>query len=494
MSSKTPLTDNKIILSLLPLILAVSTSAVFWNVWTFDFVVYDDMNYVALNAFVHRGLTLESCAWAFQSIVHAIWHPITFMSFMLDVELYGMNPGGFHFTNLLLHVLNTVFLFWILRFLTGSPWKCFFVALFFAIHPLRVESVAWITERKDVLSMFFMLLSIACYVRYVRSGLKSLWWCATLILFCLGVMSKPMIVTLPAVLLLLDQWPLIRTESYYKLIAEKISMFFLSFLFCLKNLIDFKLSGMLNSVSGTTILDRFTNAAVAYNEYILKLFYPVNLTPYQMFEEIAFWKVMVSVVLLILFSVLALITFNRRPYFLVGWLWYLVTLLPVIGLIQFTPMRTGDRFTYIPCIGLLIIGVWGVAELLSKIPRIKRVLIGALLLIAFLFGLQAQKQTRVWKNTYHLFSHTLKVKPNLIPLFNDLANEAAAAGRYQQALLEYSAIINVKPDYAPAYFNMGFAYEKIGELQKARIAYEETLRLSPNHKITIERLRALEGL
>jgi hypothetical protein len=376
---------------LISLLLICITLALYGQVLNHQFVYFDDTLYVTENRHIQEGLTLESVIWALTATDISYWQPMTLFSLVLDYEIFGLNPRGFHLTNLLLHTLNALFLFLVLRRMTGSLWQSAFVATLFAIHPLNVESVAWVVERKNVLSTFFWMLTMLSYVYYSERPSLSR-YLLTLLLFALGLMAKPMLVTLPFVLLLLDYWPLGRlqlgdlgknlepqshreTQSgsqgslVFRLVLEKVPFFVFSMGSIYMSLWSVQSPG---SVATNTVMMsmslRFTNALVSYVSYIGKMIWPRNLAVFYPPPEILpWWQAVAAAFFLILVSVLVLRQLRRRPYLLMGWLWYLGTLIPVIGLVQVGLWPAlADRFVYVPLVGLFIIAAWGVPDLLGK--------------------------------------------------------------------------------------------------------------------------------
>ena len=353
-------------------VLVVCTLAVYWQVINHDFINFDDGPYVTENAQVQSGLTLHGLQWAFTTTHTTNWHPLTWLSHMLDVELYGMEPGGHHVTGLLFHLLNTVLLFLLLKRLTGAHWCSAFVAMLFAIHPLHVESVAWVSERKDVMSTFFWMLTIWLYADYVLKGQKIKYGLALLI-FALGLMSKPMVVTLPCVLLLLDYWPLNRTsltepasaevgskakQTLLQLTIEKIPFFALSIISAVITV----LVGDVQTVMDFSIMERIFNALVSYAAYLSNMFWPHPLVIFRPHPgSLPLWQPMLAFLLIAAVTLFVFLRRKSQPYLTVGWLLYLGVLVPVIGLIQVGIQARADRYAYVPLIGIAIMLAWGVA-------------------------------------------------------------------------------------------------------------------------------------
>ena len=375
---------HKVILVVLCLILSIVV--VYIKVQKFDFVGYDDELYVTQNPIVQKGISPEGIKWAFTTFHSANWHPLTWISHMLDCELYGLNPTGHHWTNIEFHVANTVLLFFILFNMTGALWQSAFVAALFALHPLHVESVAWISERKDVLSTFFGLLSIVAYCRYVkRSSAK--YYLMVLILFCLGLMAKPMLVTMPLILLLLDYWPLKRFQLHgdfplrsdkpkddavrrnYRIILEKIPLLILAVISCIITFFAQKSEGAVKPIWALPLKYRIENALVSYVKYILKAIWPQKLAVFYPHpgNTLPWWQILGAALLIISAGYGALRAARKYPYIPVGLFWFLGTLVPVIGLVQVGNQAMADRYTYIPLIGMFIIVSWGISDLLNKL-------------------------------------------------------------------------------------------------------------------------------
>ena len=368
--------------------LIILTAVCFWQVRNFDFVNYDDHLYVYANPHVLNGITTDGIIWAFTSGHASNWHPLTWLSLMLDCQLFGPEPGSMHLVNLLLHLANTLLIFTVLRKKSESVWPSAFVAALFAIHPAHVESVAWVAERKDVLSTFFFMLILLAYVAYVRRpGIFR--YLIILAVFAMGLLAKPMLVTLPFLLLLLDYWPLkrfqvspkLKTFSWQRAIIEKIPFFVLAII---SSAVTF-----LVQRSGGAVVERIefdyraANAIVSYGKYVLEVFWPVNLAVFYPFEENGLppWQIAVAAAFLFSITVWVIALARKQKYLFVGWFWFIGTLVPVIGLVQVGSQAMADRYTYIPYIGLFIMIAWGARELFSKLPQ-QKILLGISAIIA----------------------------------------------------------------------------------------------------------------
>ena len=367
----------------LSILLTACVAAVYIQAGSFGFLDYDDPFYVPLNTQVLAGLTWDGIKWAFTTMHAGNWFPLVWLSLMLDRTLLGAGAGGFHLVNVALHIANTILLFWVLKRYTKAVWASFFVSALFALHPLHVESVAWITERKDVLSMLFWLLTMLAYLRYVEiPTIKR--YVIICVVFALGLMSKPMLVTLPFVLVLMDYWPLKRlwTEGESngvkigRLLLEKIPLLSLSAASCVMTVIAQKNSGAVAKISIVPFSQRIGNALVSYCDYILKTFWPVDLAVFypHPIKSLAGWKVAVSLAVLVVITI-AVILLRRRRYLLVGWLWYLGTLVPVIGLVQVGGQAMADRYTYIPLTGIFIMLAWLAGDFVAQ-RRFRQILGG----------------------------------------------------------------------------------------------------------------------
>jgi protein O-mannosyl-transferase len=474
------------------LVLILSTLLVFWQVHNFTFVNYDDNDYVYENPHVLNGLTPDGIIWAFTTNHSSNWHPLTWLSLMLDCQLFGTNPGRMHLINLLLHLANTLLLFAIFRKMTGALWPSAFVAAAFAIHPMHVESVAWIAERKDVLSTLFLLLILAAYVGYVRRhGMAR--YVLTILLFALGLLAKPMLVTLPFLLLLLDYWPLERIRmhraedasqktSAVRLIIEKIPFIVLSVVSSVITfLVQLRSSAMIK-IDTLPLEDRVANAFLSYTRYTGKLFWPQNLSVFYPFDvgSFVFWQMVMCVLLLLAVSVFVIRFGRDRKYLPVGWFWFVITLVPVIGLVQVGFQAFADRYTYIPYIGLFIMAAWGLPELLSKWPQRKIVLGLSMVIVLTTLGICTHKQVSFWNNSFTLFSHAIEVTRNNHVVYNNLGVAYNSVGRYQDAIEAYKQAIKLKPDYAEAHYNYGVACGALGRYQDAIEAYKQAIKIRPN--------------
>ena len=491
---------RKQLTALIGFALAAITLLVYMPMLWHGFVNYDDPDYILGNEHVKGGLTWANMVWAFTSNDAANWHPLTWLSHMLDCQLFGVNPAGHHLVNLLFHTANTLLLFLLLTQLTGALWRSALVAALFAWHPLHVESVAWASERKDVLSAFFWMLTILCYAKAVTSDKwqvtskdpslithhSSLYWLA-LFFFACGLMSKPMVVTLPFVLLLLDFWPLERFQNFKfqnlaKLFVEKIPFFALSLASCL---ITYRAqSGALWSTQALSFHFRLANALMSYVRYISKLFWPTDIAliyPYPHFWPLA--GVVFVAGLLAVLSVIFILQAKRFPYLAVGWFWFLGTLIPAIGLVQVGVQSMADRYTYLPSIGIFILVVWGVNDLLNARPQKIQIakLAGSVVLVGCL--LCTSMQLRYWRSSPELFLHTVEVTTDNYAAEDCLGKALENIGKKDDAGKLYADAVRIEPDYPSAQFDLGMIEVEQGKLVDASNHLAIAVQLSPHNPV-----------
>ncbi|VAX10968.1 Tetratricopeptide TPR_2 repeat protein [hydrothermal vent metagenome] len=458
------------------------TFAVYLQVISYEFISLDDNRYVYANQQVRTGLNYESIIWSFTTFDTGNWHPVTWLSHILVYQFAGQDPGWHHLLNLVFHIANTILLFLVLKTMTGKFWRSAFVAALFALHPMHVESVAWISERKDVLSTFFWMLTTWSYLRYVetRSMAK---YIVMLLFFILGLMSKPMLVTLPFVLLLLDFYPLNRLKHGQKktihtaLIWEKIPLFALAAIACVITIKAQAYGGAIAPLESSPLGDRISNALVAYVAYMGKLIYPSNLAvlyPYS--SSLPMWKPLGAGLLLISISFLAFRLRRQHPYAIVGWLWFLGTLLPVIGIIQVGVHSMADRYSYIPYIGLFIIIAWGGGVLAARWAS-GTIFISAAILISL--AATTWQQLQYWRNSITLFQHAIGVTSGNWLLHNNLGNVLAEKGESAKALKHYREAIRINPDYPNVYYNLGTILRSKGDIEGATLNLHTALALDP---------------
>ncbi len=451
--------------------LAVITWIVFGQTLTHPFINYDDPEYVSENPMVTGGLTLRGIEWAFTHSYSSNWHPLTWISHMLDCQVFGLHPGGHHFTNVVLHTVSVLLLFLLLRQMTGALWRSAFVAAVFAIHPLRVESVAWVAERKDLLSGLFFILTLAAYVRYARQPSLARYLMVS-ILFVLGLISKPMLVTIPCVLLLLDYWPLNRPEGWRKLIAEKIPLLGLSAGSCLATIVA--QGQAIASVARLPLTARVSNAFESYVTYIEQLIWPTRLAVfYPYFGRSPFSHEIISAVLVVIAATAFVIALRREyPYLITGWFWYLVMLVPVIGVIQVGTQAHADRYTYLPEIGLSVMVTWLVVDLTSAWRWQRQVLGIAAGVIIASFAWLATLQTSYWRDSEVLSRHALAVTSNNWVAANSLGMFLLERGRVDEAIPYFQKAVAIQPKDTDGHNNLGNALLQKGLIDEALSQYQ----------------------
>jgi len=505
------------------LFLFLATFAVFWQVNHFNFINYDDEDYVTENSHIKDGITKEGFRWAFVSMHAANWHPLTWLSHMLDCQLFGLNAGMHHLVNVLFHIANSILLFLVLYRMTKGLWQSAFVAGLFALHPLHVESVAWVSERKDVLSTFFWMLTMGAYAYYVEHPVFKR-YLFVFLFFVLGLLSKPMLVTLPFVLLLLDFWPLkrlriqttpvirdkqseiplnshvkkkeqkkraIKTEPAKKkeaseyppptsVLFEKVPFFIISIVSSV--LTYMAQGGAVGSMQSYPLPVRIANALMAYCAYIWKAIWPSGLAVLYPHSGMApTWAILGAAVCLGITTFLITKTIKNYPYLTMGWLWFLGTLVPVIGLVQVGVQSMADRYTYVPLTGIFIMVSWGVPELLQKwrhyniVPAILACV--TLLILSFI----TWTQTKYWQNSMTLYEHTLAVTTNNALIMNNMGKVLEDKGRLDKALKYYNQAIDVNPRLYIAYENRGNVKAKTTDYKGAIADYEEALKIKPAH-------------
>jgi tetratricopeptide (TPR) repeat protein len=475
------------IFTLLALIIVV----VFGQVIAFEFVNIDDPVYIN-NFMVVKGLTLEGQAWAFANIHTNFSTTLNWVSHMLDVELFGLNPAGHHLTNLLLHLLNTFLFFIILEKITRDRWKSAMAAVLFAIHPLRVETVAWVADRKDLLAMLFSLLTIGAYWKYAVQR-RPMWYGVTAVCFVLALLAKPVMVILPFVLLLIDCWPLHRLESsspfqwaqVKPLFLEKVPLLGLSGLFSWIAYNGQAVRNVMVSETALPWLDRWLNVPINYMRYLGKIFWPADLAVFYplSYQTPAVWKIVGSLLLLIGVTVWAVRLFRNAPYLLIGWLWFLGSLVPVLGFVKAGFQEIADRYTYFPLIGIFLMAVWGLAEVVKrwKIP-IKAIRLSSAVLAAVLM-LVSWNQTRVWQNSVTLFQHTVDHTERNDFAHNNLGFALMRRGEMEASIVHFKKALEISPHHTFANLNLAKAYRNLDRPKEAIFAYNEILKMQPGHVV-----------
>ncbi len=548
-------TSDKLKLFWICVLLVMATTAVYWQVHEHDFINFDDPEYVYTNPSIYNGLTSQSLVWAFTT-PHggtSYWHPLTWMSHMLDCQLYGLNPRGHHLTNLFFHIINALLLFWVFKKMTGGLWQSAFVAAAFALHPLHVESVAWISQRKDVLSTFCWILTMAAYLRYVKrsnavaeqtkhsfSYLANPWYLLTLLVFAIGLMTKPMLITLPFVLLILDYWPLERFElgrgfktdvpqngespntfSQWRvlgrLFVEKIPFFILSVIISIITFIAQKNVGALTPGEAFSLRARILNAFISYVKYIEKTIWPNRLAVFypHLCDAVSISSAVIAVLLLLAISVLILRLATRHKYLPAGWLWYLGTLVPVIGLVQAGGQAMADRYTYMSLTGLFVITAWGLTDISVKWRYRKTILTVSAAAALLALSICTHLQLQYWRNTKTLFDHALditdenymahiclaeyfveqdqldqavnhnleilRIKPDHTKAHNNLGVILALQSKFDQAIEHFNEVVKIDPNIAETYNNLGYTMVQQSKFSQAITYYTKALQIEPDH-------------
>jgi protein O-mannosyl-transferase len=467
--------------------LTVLNLLIYADVFHYSFVNFDDDDYVYANPTVASGLTWNGVWWALTTDHQGNWHPVTWLSHMVDVQFFGLNAGRHHATNVILHILNSLMLFWLFYRMTNELARSAFVAAIMAAHPLHVESVAWVAERKDVLSTFFLMLTIWAYLVYIRQP-SSKRYVVVVLFFALGLMSKPMLVTLPFVLLLIDFWPLGRisaTESVswqrlWPVIREKIPLFVLS---AASSVVTFIVQQRAHAIAPSDVLPlnaRVANGLESYVEYIEKIFWPAKLAPLYPYSSERSVSWVVALVILLLISALAIRAAKRYPYVPMGWFWFLGTLVPVIGFVQVGRQSMADRYAYVPLIGISILAAWGAADLLGQAQYRKRILASASVLAVLMCTVVAMQQVPYWENTVVMWNRVIAVTKDNYTAHHGLAAELGLQGKNEEAIAHLKEALRIRPDYTQAHYNMGLELVDQGRYDEAGIHFSEAVRLDPN--------------
>lgn len=463
------------------LALVVAIGVAYADVGRLGFVRYDDTQYVTENPVVRAGLTREGVSWAFQTFAAANWHPLTWLSHMLDVELFGVAAGPAHRISLALHGVNSLLLFWLLRSWTGALWRPALVAGLFALHPMHVESVAWISERKDVLSTLFWLLTTAAWTGFVKRG--SLWaYAAALTLLTLGLLAKPMLVTLPFTLLLLDLWPFARLGRLplRRLILEKLPLWAVVAASIALTLVAQRGGGAVQALDAFSLSLRLQTAVVALVGYVAKLGWPVDLAVF--YPHPRAWSagvVAASLIALAAATAAAIIARKSRPWLTVGWLWFLGTLVPVLGVVQVGMQWMADRYSYVPSIGLAIVAAFGMGELASRWPRTRRGVVSVAIAMLVACGWATHSQVAVWHDTRSLFEHALAATGDNFVAQSALGSEALREGRADEALRRWQEAARLAPDYVIAQRNLALVLSSLGRVSEATRHLERYAALRP---------------
>jgi tetratricopeptide (TPR) repeat protein len=478
-------------------LLFLITLSVFWPLTRSNFINYDDNVVITENLQLKSGLTLGSIAWSFTTTYASNWVPLTWLSHLIDVELFGFSPGGHHFTNMLLHAASAVVLFLVLRLMTGSLWRSFVVAMLFSLHPLHVESVAWVTLRRDVLSTFMWFLCMGLYYYYVLApGWKR--YLPVMLTMALGLMAKPMLVTLPLVLMLLDIWPLrrwdgtLRSTQHLKraipqmglrhLLLEKTPMLGLSAASTLITLLAQKTGGAIKSVESYPLDARLGNALVSYMTYLFKMVWPQNLIVFYPHpgKDLLPWKIWTAAAILLLISAFVWL-FRRHGYLLTGWVWYVVTLIPVIGLVQAGDQGMADRYTYVPLVGIFIALAWGISETAAKLKSKNFILPFFTVTVLIASTALTRAQVGYWFDSKTLFEHALRVDPNNYVAHNNYGIVLDEMGKHDEAIPHYRQSVAQQPTHIEALANLGVSYVETGDYEEAKHFLSRALMLNGDH-------------
>jgi len=466
-----------------PFLLCCLTFLAFLPVGQNAFVDFDDPDYITQNPHVATGLSMDNICYAFTHAHAYNWHPLTWISHMLDVSLFGLNPAGHHLISAAFHALNAALLFILLRTLTGNTIPAAFVSALFALHPLRVESVAWASERKDVLSTFFFFLTLLSYVSYART--KRFWIYGLTLLFHLaGLLAKQMTVTLPLICLLLDYWPLRRFSFagvWRRLTLEKIPLFLLSLGAGLTVYYVQLKTGVLHGEEIFPLSWRLSNAVYSLVAYLGKMFFPINLSVFYPHPLGTLSPYKVLLFALFLAALTGAVFLSRRPYLIVGWLWYLITIIPVLGLIQVGIQGMADRYTYLPSIGLTLAVVWGLEELLQGKEKLRKAAFVLGISVLMLFSVLTVKQIGVWQNSYTLYRHSAAVIPDNYWAYNNLGAVLFSQGKVEEAKALFERTLLIMPDYPGAHKNLAAILYREGRLREALEHMEHALKIEPKN-------------
>ncbi|MBN1364330.1 MAG: tetratricopeptide repeat protein [Syntrophaceae bacterium] len=476
---------------LIVILLIIVSFIAFGRIAGNDFINSDDDQYITENNHIKSGLNEESIKWAFTTIHFTYWHPLTWLSHMLDWSLFGTDASSHHLVSLFLHIGAVLFLFLFLKKATNNILPSFFAAALFALHPLRVESVAWATERKDVLSMFFGMTTLYIYVFYTKKQNLPL-YILTLIFFIFGLMSKPIMVTLPFVLLLIDYWPLERwpkkihqanIKVVRRIILEKLPFIFLTILLSIVTFSSQNINDLVISNEQLPLITRIVNAIISYIAYLEKFFWPINLAVFYPYPDFFMPQQIISFLFILTGITITVIYFSKKyPFLFTGWLWYLGTFIPMIGLVQVGAQAMADRHTYLPSIGIAIIVAWGIPSIIENQKLRRKILSPAAIIFITLMLILTWKQCGYWKNSITLFSHALQVTKNNHLAHSNLATALLAEGRKEEAINNYRQAILIKPNSALPYNMLGNAYTKLGWYELAIQQYNHAIRLNPTYE------------
>lgn len=460
----------------------MATLAVYWQVGRFDFVNTDDEVYVTQNSRIQTGMLPEKIKWAFQTTRAEFWHPLTWISLILDYQMYGLHAGGYHLTNLILHMLSTLLLFLLFSRMTGAVWKSALVAAFFALHPLHVESVAWIAERKDVLSVFFFMLTLYFYVFYAEKPSITK-YLPVIFFFVCALMSKTTVVILPVIMILLDYWPLKRFETRDNKtglllwqLKEKAVLFILSFYF------TYLTGGVQYNTTAKIFpfVDRLANMPVSFATYLEKTFWPRDVAFFYPFPaEFSSWQVWGATILIILVSMIVIVKAKRLPQLFAGWFWCVITVLPVIGIVQVGRQGMADRYTYLPLIGIAVCLAWGIPSLINHEKTRRKILFPLSIFFLTVLSVLSWQQCGYWRNSKTLLNHALQVTQDNYLAHNNLGLVLYDEGKIPEAIEQYNEAVRIAPDHVLIYNNRGVAYIKLGQYRHAVEDFSKAISLMP---------------
>lgn len=486
---------------MIPMLLILVNFIIYWQVWNFDFIILDDHAY-ALNPMVQSGFTLDGLRWAFTGFDYRTgnWHPFTWISLMLDRQFYGTYAGGYHLTNVLIHIANTTLLFVVFRRMTNTLWRSALVAFLFAVHPLHIESVVWVSERKDLLCAFFWLLATGSYFKYIDC-LHRGWYLLTLLLFAMALMAKPMAVTFPFVLILLDYWPLGRYQQHDNLmqngiddravrflchrstnlyrLLEKVPFIALSFICSVFTYLIQQRSGFVKSLTDVPLYLRIANAFEAYFMYVVKMLWPQDLAIIYPLSAISFWHLVFATGLIISITTMVVRMRSKYPYIFTGWFWYIGILVPVIGLVQVGEQSMADRYTYIPMTGLFIILAWGAEDILNTKRSLRNIIYAFSGFLMFLLMTVSWFQVQKWKDSLTLFQHTLSVTKENYVAHSCMGNALLLTGDMRGAEHHFKEALRIGPVSAETHNTLGVLYMKLNQLDLAKVHIGEAIRISP---------------
>jgi len=483
---------NKKYTYLIIVLLVIACLATYGRIVGNDFVNFDDDRLITQNNYVQTGFDARSVKWAFTNASLEYWHPLTWLSIMLEWRLFGTNASFYHLVSLLLHIGAVLFLFLFLNKATKRLWPSAFAVALFALHPLRVESVAWASEHKDVLSMFFGMATLYAYAQYVEKSRISK-YCICLILFTLSIMSKPTLITLPCILLLLDYWPFkrwqkidapakTRAQVIAHLLWEKAPFFLISMLLSIMLIGQLQADNYMVPLQRLSFSGRMMNTIVSYVSYLGNTFWPVDLACFYPYAySFQLWQVIGATSVLVAISVAVVFLVKRTPFLAVGWFWYLGALFPVSGLMQAGAQAMADRYTYFPFIGIAIMVAWGIPLLIKPEVIRRNILFPAAIAAVSIMAVFTWQQCGYWKNSIKLFSHALQVTKDNFLVYNNRGNAYTRLGKYQQAFEDYNKAISLKQDYADAYYSRGVTYDKLGQYQQAFDDYNKAINLKQDY-------------